>query len=134
MVYCGTDIIEVERIKDAINCVKGFREKIFSENEIKDIEKSEEKYKYQRYAGRFAAKEAVYKAISKFLIEYNCSYSLEDVEILNVDELKRRPQVIFFNDKLNELLISKNVQIDVSISHIKEYATSAVVISLEEEK
>ena len=35
-IYCGTDIIEVERIKKAILETEGFKEKIFSEKEIKE--------------------------------------------------------------------------------------------------
>ncbi len=133
MVYCGTDIIEVKRVKDAINLVNGFKEKIFSKKEIDDIELSKSEYKYQRYAGRFAAKEAIYKAISKFLIDYNFEYLLEDVEILNVDELKRRPEVNFLNDDLNKILKQRNIKVDVSISHISEFATSVAVINMEEE-
>ena len=38
-VYCGTDIIEVERIKNAIISTKGFKEEIFTNNEIIYIEK-----------------------------------------------------------------------------------------------
>ena len=133
MVYCGTDIIEVKRVKDAINSVNGFRDKMFSKKEIADIELIKSDYKYQRYAGRFAAKEAIYKAISKFLVNYNFEYLLEDVEILNVDDLKRRPEVNFLNDNLNKVIKQKNIKIDVSISHISEFATSVAVISIGEE-
>ena len=35
--YCGVDIIEVNRIKDAIINTKGFREEVFTKNEIDDI-------------------------------------------------------------------------------------------------
>ena len=37
--YCGTDIVEVYRIKDAITSTPGFIKKVFSENEISQIEK-----------------------------------------------------------------------------------------------
>lgn len=61
-VYCGTDIIEVERIKKAILENDRFKTNIFSKAEIEDIEKSSnEDIRYQRYAGRFASKEAIYK-------------------------------------------------------------------------
>ena len=54
-VYCGTDIIEVERIKKAMLKSERFKTNVFTENEIEDIEKAEnEDVKYQRYAGRFA--------------------------------------------------------------------------------
>ena len=40
---CGTDIIEVERIKKAIEKNDRFKTNIFSKNEIEDIEKSTSK-------------------------------------------------------------------------------------------
>ncbi|MGN0688933.1 MAG: holo-ACP synthase, partial [Oscillospiraceae bacterium] len=57
----GTDIIEIERIKESIeNYGKSFLEKVFTEQEIHYCEKHK-KMKYQHYAARFAAKEAVSK-------------------------------------------------------------------------
>ena len=119
-VYCGTDIIEVERIKNAIISTKGFKEEIFTNNEIKEIEKITSDYKYQRYAGRFVAKEAVYKAISKILYDRNMNLTLNQIEILNVDELKRRP-------KVNFLINISDIEVDVSISHIKENAIAMAI-------
>ena len=51
-----------------------------------------------------------------------------EVEVLNIEELKRRPQIHFINDTLNKLIIDKNIQIDVSISHIKETAIAMAVV------
>ena len=68
-IYCGTDIIEVSRIQDAVENTKGFKENVYTKNEIEDIDKIRSQLKYQRYAGRFAAKEAIYKAMSKLAIE-----------------------------------------------------------------
>ena len=36
-IYCGTDIIEVKRIQDAIENTKGFKESIYTKNEIANI-------------------------------------------------------------------------------------------------
>ena len=91
--YCGTDIIEVDRIKEAIKNTKGFKENIYTKNEIEDIDNIKSDLKYQRYAGRFAAKEAIYKAMSKLLIENNLNMSFLDVEILNVKELSRNNRI-----------------------------------------
>ena len=46
-IYCGTDIIEVQRIKEAILITKGFKEKIFTDVEIDVGEKKGEKSKYE---------------------------------------------------------------------------------------
>lgn len=63
-VQTGIDIIEVKRIQEAIETGKEkFLERIFTEGEIAYCE-ARKNAKYQHYAARFAAKEAVYKAIS----------------------------------------------------------------------
>lgn len=61
---CGIDIIEIDRIKESIDSFgETFINKIFTVKE-KEYCESKNKMKYQHYAARFAAKEAVYKAIS----------------------------------------------------------------------
>lgn len=127
-IYCGTDIIEVARIQEAIDNTNGFKENVYTKNEIQDIERIKCQMKYQRYAGRFAAKEAIYKAMSKLLIENNINMGLLDVEIRNSDKLKGRPYVIFLNEDIASICKRYQIDIDVSISHIKETAISTVVV------
>ena len=110
----GTDIIEIERIKKAVQNEK-FIKHVYTENEIKYCE-NKKMQKYQSYAGKFAAKEAVYKALSK---KIDSNYKWTDFEILN-DE-KGRPYV---NLKIK---IEDLKKIDISISHCKEYAISYVL-------
>lgn len=130
-IYCGTDIIEVERIQDAVENTKGFKENIFSKNEIENIEKIRCNMKYQRYAGRFAAKEAIYKAMSKILIENDLDISFLDVEIINVEELKKRPKVVFLNDNIKKMCEKYKLEIDVSISHIAQNAVATATVKVE---
>ena len=130
-VYCGTDIIEVDRIKDAVKNTKGFKESIYTENEVNEIEKIRCDMKYQRYAGRFAAKEAIYKAMSKILIENNTNINFLDVEIINVEELKKRPKVVVLNEEVKKMCNSLNIQIDISISHIAQNAIATAVVKID---
>ncbi len=132
-IYCGTDIIEVDRIKDAIENTKGFKENIFSENEIKDIDLIHGIMKYERYAGRFAAKEAIYKAMSKLFIENKVNMAFTDVEVINLEELRNRPKVVFLNDSIKKLVEDKNITIDISISHIEKNAIANAVAYINEE-
>ena len=63
-ISCGIDIIEIDRIKKSIES-KGekFISTIYTEKEIKYCE-AKKNQKYQHYAARFAAKEAIFKALS----------------------------------------------------------------------
>lgn len=123
-VVTGTDIIEISRIKNAIEKrTERFLNKIFTKNEIEYCE-AKNKAKYEAYAARFAAKEAIYKAIND---DIDSSISWLDVEITN--KKNGKPEVIFLNKKYQEI-----EGIDISLSHCKEYATATVVIIYNKEK
>jgi len=122
-ILTGTDIIEINRIKESIeNLGENFKNKIYTEKEIEYCE-SKKNVKYQHYAGRFAAKEAIFKAISE-LLDDKYEVSWKDAEILNDDQGK--PRVTFTSKKLQE----KIENIDISISHCKEYAVCSVAVLL----
>lgn len=116
-IACGTDIIEIDRVKKSIEKYEDkFKENLFTEREVEYCE-SRNIQKYQHYAARFAAKEAIFKAISKTLSN---EYSLRDFEVINDENGK--PEVIL------KTPIDEIVNIDISISHCKEYAVAMVVV------
>ena len=120
-IYTGTDIIEIERVKNSIESIgKKFIEEIYTQKEIEYCE-SKNNAKYQHYAARFAAKEAIFKAVSK-LLNNKFDISWKNAEIVN-DE-NGRPYINFLNTKI----IEKIEDIDISISHCKEYAVATVVV------
>ena len=95
-VLTGTDIIEINRIKESIESLgENFKNKIYTDKEIEYCE-SKKNAKFQHYAGRFAAKEAIFKAISE-LLDYKFEISWKDAEVLNDDQGK--PRVTFTNKK-----------------------------------
>ena len=122
--YCGTDIIEISRIKKSIEkSGDRFLNLIFTQKEIEYCE-SKKLAKYNHYAGRFAAKEAIYKAISAILDD-RFAISWKNAQIIN-DE-NGNPHVEFIN------VTFKNIEhIDISISHCKEYATATAIITVKE--
>ena len=123
-VFCGTDIIEINRVKESIERLGDkFINEIYTSREIEYCE-SRKMAKYSHYAGRFAAKEAIYKAISS-LLKDRFEMSWKDVQVINDD--RGNPQVEFINNKID---IIKNI--DISISHCKEYAVATVVAMVEE--
>ncbi len=119
-ISCGTDIIEIERIKDSIEETNNkFLNRVYTKKEIEYCE-SKKAQRYQHYAARFAAKEAVFKAIS-IKLEDKYSICWKDIEIIN--DSQGRPSVTLQGN------IQKNIeQIDISLSHCKEYATANVVV------
>ena len=128
----GIDIIEVDRIKKYIEKDKEkFLNKIYTENEIKYCE-SKNVSKYESYAGRFAAKEAIFKAISIYF-KKKSDISFKDVEIVN--EKNGKPKIVFLskNKEVKEL-IKKIENMDISISHLKEIAIAEVQIIIKEEE
>ena len=119
-ISCGVDIIEIERIKSSIeNIGESFLKRVFTDKEIEYCE-SKKVQKYQHYAGRFAAKEAALKAISKHL-EDKYSVGWKNFEIVNDEQ--GRPKLNLFNIAINDI---KNI--DISISHCKLYAIANVII------
>lgn len=120
-IKCGTDIIEVSRIKESIEKLgEKFLNKIYTKKEIEYC-LSKNNMKYQHFAARFAAKEAIFKAISS-LIKNKYEITWTDVEVLN-DE-NGRPYVHFLNNIYNIK------QIDISISHLKEYAIATCIVEI----
>ena len=119
-ITCGKDIIEINRIKEDIENIGGeFLNRIFTQKEIQYCE-SKKKQKYQHYAARFAAKEAVFKAISHQL-ENKFSIAWKDIEITNDENGRPNVEVLGINTTdINN--------IDISLSHCKEYAVANVTI------
>lgn len=123
-INCGVDIIEIERIKaDIDNIGDKFLNRVFTDKEIKYCE-SKKVQKYQHYAGRFAAKEAAFKAISKMLDD-KYSVCWKDFEVVN--DKNGRPHINLLN-----VDTSKIDSIDISISHCKSYAIANVTVLYKE--
>jgi len=123
-ILCGTDIIEVARVRESIERTgEHFLNMIYTPKEIEYCE-SKKAAKYYHYAGRFAAKEAVYKAVSG-LLDDRFGISWQNSQVIN-DE-NGNPHIEFLDIELNQIK-----SIDISISHCKEYATAVVIIVAEE--
>lgn len=116
-VACGIDIIEIDRIEKAIAVKSGkkFLDTVYTEKEIQYCE-SHFNNRFQHYAARFAAKEAVFKALNK--ISNQKTIDWKGIEVVNNNDGK--PEIIMKNEKIES--------IDISISHCKEYAIANVVI------
>lgn len=116
----GLDIVEVERIrKDIAQYGDKFINRILSEKEQESYDKRFDKDLF--LAGRFAAKEAIIKALGKFLTD-RPPYT--DLQVLN--DNTGQPYFKLTDEILQKL---KKTVILLSISHEKNYAAAMVVIS-----
>ena len=117
----GVDIIEVDRIEKAVEDLgDGFLNRVYTKTELEYCEKSN-KMRYQHLAARFAAKEAVFKALSCEINRENLTWQV--IEVINNED--GRPKINI--EKLKECGLENLEDIDVSMSHIKEYAIANAV-------
>ena len=112
MIYSiGTDIIEVKRIEQAIERFgKHFLDRLFCAEEQNYCNRFRDSGRH--FAGRFAAKEAIVKALGK-------GVNWLDITISNDSHGK---PIVILSDNLMHMFDSPNILI--SISHCREYATA----------
>lgn len=114
----GTDIIEIHRIRESLQRHSHFVNKIFTPDEQGYCLKYKDPVPY--FAGRFAAKEAVSKALG---MGFKRGFSWKDVEIVHNEEGK---PLVMLSLKGQELF--GNPEILISISHCREYATATAIM------
>ncbi len=118
----GTDIFEVGRIKSRIKDEPSFAESVFTEVEIKYC--NQFRNRAERFAARYAAKEALMKALGT---GWRHGISFKEIEVVN-DSLGK-PGV-----KLRGMALKKANELDVteihlSLSHTKDLAIAYVIIT-----
>ena len=120
----GVDIIEIERVRQAIQNNKNFLSKLFTEREIDYF--ISRKMNSEVIAGNFAAKEAVSKALGTGMR----GFSFKDIEILR-NELGK-PEVILHNgaNLIGNKLVGNNnsLRVHLSISHNNSSAIAYSVL------
>ena len=106
----GIDVVDIERFKSSLDRTPGLLEKLFTDAErIKPI---------ASLAARFAAKEALAKALSA-----GKSLPWHDAEVLNLES--GRP-VFLFRGKIADLIDGANVHL--SLSHDAGIASAMVIV------
>jgi holo-[acyl-carrier protein] synthase len=117
----GIDIVDVERIAEKIAKNNGFRELVFSADEIAYCESKT--YKYEHYAARFAAKEAFFKALGTGWPE---DTAFNEVEIVTNGQGK--PEIVLLGLTHTTISALGNFNIMVSLTHIKSAASAVVIL------
>tara|TARA_Y100001960_G_C14461733_1_gene722403 strand:- start:49 stop:402 length:354 start_codon:yes stop_codon:yes gene_type:complete len=115
MISIGTDIVQISRIKKALETNKDkFLNKIFTEQEIKYCNSYSDPHVH--FSGKYAVKESVKKALlSRNICE---QISMYDIQVLNRQD--KSPYIIIDN--------LKNIKFNISISHDGDYAIAFVII------
>jgi holo-[acyl-carrier protein] synthase len=128
MIYgIGIDLIEVKRVARLVEGGIRFKERIYTARERAYCD--QKRHGAQNYAARFAAKEAFFKALGT---GWRGGLTFQDVEILN-DEYGK-PEIVLHNkarEAAERLRISR---IHVSLTHIKEMASSVVTLEIDKEE
>ena len=119
----GTDIVNVNRIKILFKKnSKKFKKRIYTDFEIKTCERR--KNKIECFAKRFAAKEALFKAVS-----IGNKLKFKEVEVRN--NLLGAPKLIIKGvslKNLKKILKNKKFKIHLSLSDDKPWAVASVII------
>jgi holo-[acyl-carrier protein] synthase len=124
IIGAGVDMVEVGRIREALEdrrTGQRFRGRVFTEQEIQYCEKKQ-RGKYESYAGRFAAKEAVMKALGR---GWGAKVRWLDIEVARAENGK--PEIVLHHttaELAQQLGIHRWV---LSITHTQEHGLAHVI-------
>ena len=122
MIYTGIDIIEIERVRGVLERYpQRFKDKIFTEQE-----KRFAKNRVPQLAARFAAKEAVMKALGTGIR----GVPWKSVEVFRMPG--QAPEIILHEPALSISRRRGITRIAVTLSHSKEFAVASVVAEARE--
>lgn len=119
MFKVGTDIIEIQRIREAVRRRPAFWDKVLTPQEKEYcLGKTDP---VPSLAGRFAAKEAILKCIGTGLR----GISWQDLDIVSGEE---GTPLVCFSSRAQGILAQRGlVKISVSISHSRDYALAVAI-------
>ncbi len=117
----GIDIVSVRRMKQAIERQgKRFLDRVFTQDEQKYCERK--KNKYENYAARFAAKEAVIKAKKGG----PGRFAFSDIEVGR--GLRGAPTIQLSSQARKKLHISPKAKFELTMAHERDFAIATVVL------
>jgi holo-[acyl-carrier protein] synthase len=117
-VRVGTDLIEIERIRRSLSRYAGFRERCFTEAEQAYCDSRVNPA--QSYAGRFAGKEAVGKALGFGVAR---AFAWKEVEIVG-----RPKPAVRLSGRLARRATALGIDsVDLSMTHSRELAQAVAI-------
>lgn len=125
IISTGVDLAEVDRIQAAIEHAKTgrrFRDRVYTAGEIAYCERKKSHGKFESYAGRFAAKEAVMKALGR---GWGSKVRWLDIEVVRARSGK--PDILL-HGKTAELAAELGIRRwMLSITHTKQHGLAYVI-------
>jgi len=121
----GVDVVDVERMQFALERTPRIRRRLFTEAEIAYCEKY--RFAERHYAGRWAAKEAVTKALGCGLIQWN------GIEVVRLP--RQAPTVRITGDKIRRFANMVGVReedLHISITHSELSAVAVCIVRREQ--
>jgi holo-[acyl-carrier protein] synthase len=121
----GVDVVDVQRMQFALERTPRIRQRLFTEAEISYCEKF--RFAERHYAGRWAAKEAVTKALGCGLIQWN------GVEVMR--RPRQAPTVRIFGkiERFAEMVGVREDELHISITHSELSAVAVCVVHKKED-
>lgn len=118
MIYSlGIDIIEIERLREAMQRHPRMAGRLFTPRERTYCEGRGDPAAH--FAARFAAKEAMAKAVGHWL-------RWQEVEVVN--EASGRPTISLSGEAAARARVAQGGRVIVSLSHSRDYAVGCVVL------
>ncbi len=120
----GIDLVSIQRFEEvARRHGDRFLERIFTPQERAYCESK--RFKYEHYAARFAAKEAMMKAME---IRRQNRFRFREIEVRRRPTGK--PEIYLSRESRARFKVPEGVQIELSMAHERRYAVSFVVLTL----
>lgn len=124
----GIDIVEIKRLeKTSKKWGKGFLNKVYTPRELAYAKSK--RFPYQHLAARFAAKEAIFKALGE--VETNF-VGWKNVEITN--DAYGKPEVVWHGKALATKKRCGIRTVVVSLSHTHNYAVASAMLVYDKKK
>jgi holo-[acyl-carrier protein] synthase len=125
IVGIGSDILEIARMKRELGADSNdLKDQLFTMSEINYCDSKH--YPERHFAARFAAKEAIFKALAT---GKKADFSWQEIEISNDDN--GQPHITL-SGKVKEFARRLNAtRIFVSLSHTEEWAMASVILESE---
>jgi holo-[acyl-carrier protein] synthase len=122
-IFQGIDLVKVESMEQRVTgrSGKAFLDRVFSPAEQAYC--GSKRMKFEHYAARFAAKEAVLKALK---VRPRKGQRLSGIEVRR--EATGKPYIALAAESRKQLRMPAQAQIELSIAHEREYAIATVVI------